>query len=136
MSAPVFGGISRVEHRIEAPAVILIRVRQDEDVNVRDLAVELFSKLQQVGMYVVAARVVFVAGLDRSVAINDDLGLVAQRDQRTIAVSNRKVCNAGVHCSFSNVAGKNQKLMVETWSSAAATASLAPRVFSLPIDAI
>ena len=46
MSGPVFGGISRVEHRIEAPAVILIRMRQDEDVDMRDLAVELLAELQ------------------------------------------------------------------------------------------
>jgi hypothetical protein len=107
MSGPVFGGISRVERCIEAPAVILIRMRQDEDVDMRDLAVELLAELQQVRVHVVAAGVIFVAGLGRRVAINYDLGLVAERDQRTIAVSDRKVCDAGVHCSFSCLRRKN-----------------------------
>jgi hypothetical protein len=58
-------------------------------------------------VHVVAAGVVLVAGVGRRVAIDYDLGLVAERDQRTIAVSDRKVCDAGVHCSFSDIAGQN-----------------------------
>jgi hypothetical protein len=53
--------------------VILIRMRQNEDVDVRDLAVELLAELQQMRVYVVAAGFVFVAGLGRRVAIDDDL---------------------------------------------------------------
>jgi hypothetical protein len=112
MSGCVFGGIPRVEHRIEATAVILIRMRQDEDVDVRDLAVELLAELQQMRVYVVAAGFVFVAGLGRRVAIDDDLGVVAERDQRAVAIADWEISDPGVHFSFSQFV-REIKLAVE-----------------------
>ena len=86
--------------------MVLVGVRQDEDVDVGNLAVELLAEVEQVLVDVVAAGIVLVAGLGRRVAIDDDLGVVAQRDQRAVAVADREVGDTGVHCTFSNLSNE------------------------------
>jgi hypothetical protein len=77
--------------------MILVGMRQDKDVDVGNFAIELLAEIQKVLVHVVAARAFFIARFNGRVAIDDDLGVVAERDKRAVTIPDREVGDTRIH---------------------------------------